>query len=436
MRVLIVSYCFPPFDTIGGVRIGKTAKYLYHLGNDIRVVSAKDQTLGASLNLEIPREKVIYTRRRIITTTVRRPRSKGNKSDASQSSSASSRKNASKRFVSLLKPFVQFRGAQIEWFPFAYWSSCNLIKRWKPDLLFASAMPFTSLVIGYALSRRFRIPWVAELRDLWVDNHYYNYNPWRKRCMSYIERLVLTSASALITVSEPLAQTLRKKYHRPTFVILNAFDANDYRIGGAQMERKTLNICYTGRIWEGKRDPSPLFSAIRDLGNIGKRVRVLFFGDYLESIHSLASEYGVEKQVEVRGRVPYRDSLMAQKASDILLLLLWTDSREKGVYTGKLFEYIGSHRPILAIGCNDNVASDLIVKRKAGFVSNEPRKIRDQLLQWLELKQRSGKIPDLPVETSAGLDRQFQTEQLERIFQRIVNHGPLSSSASTLRHGS
>lgn len=48
---------------------------------------------------------------------------------------------------------------------------------WKPDVILASAMPYTSLLVAAKLSRKYDIPFVAELRDLWVDNHYIKHNP-------------------------------------------------------------------------------------------------------------------------------------------------------------------------------------------------------------------------------------------------------------------
>src|SRR3954470_13508009 len=62
MRILIVSYAFPPFNSIGGVRVGKTAKYLVHAGHDVRVIAAQDQPFAPTLPLEIPEQNVRYTR--------------------------------------------------------------------------------------------------------------------------------------------------------------------------------------------------------------------------------------------------------------------------------------------------------------------------------------------------------------------------------------
>ena len=61
MRILILSYYFPPYNGIGPVRVGKTAKYLSKFGHDVRIITAKDQPYQANLRLEVEQDKVIYT---------------------------------------------------------------------------------------------------------------------------------------------------------------------------------------------------------------------------------------------------------------------------------------------------------------------------------------------------------------------------------------
>ena len=73
----------------------------------------------------------------------------------------------------------------------------EIIKKWRPDVIYASAWPITSLIIAKALSEKFKIPWVAELRDFWVDNHYNYYPIWRKFYDKRLEKKVLSSADIL-----------------------------------------------------------------------------------------------------------------------------------------------------------------------------------------------------------------------------------------------
>src|SRR6267154_748658 len=65
MHVLILSYYFPPYNTIGAIRVGKFARYLTEMGHTVDIVAADDPALeqnDASLPVEIPAEHVKYTR--------------------------------------------------------------------------------------------------------------------------------------------------------------------------------------------------------------------------------------------------------------------------------------------------------------------------------------------------------------------------------------
>src|SRR5215469_18863345 len=60
MRVLIVSFSFPPTNVVGAIRVGKLARYLHREGHDLRVLTT-DIGPDRSLPLEIPKERVVYT---------------------------------------------------------------------------------------------------------------------------------------------------------------------------------------------------------------------------------------------------------------------------------------------------------------------------------------------------------------------------------------
>ena len=106
-------------------------------------------------------------------------------------------------------------------------------------------MPFTSLWIGSKRSKRSDIPWVGELRDLWVTSPYYDYPLWRKKIERVFERRVLTNVDGLVTVSEPLAKILRTENDAPgqkTRILIGAITVS--RGGDVRTRGKVLgNRC-------------------------------------------------------------------------------------------------------------------------------------------------------------------------------------------------
>jgi len=213
---------------------------------------------------------------------------------------------------------------------------------------------------------------------------------------------------------------LERRFSQPVGVVTNGFDPEDYPANPLQSHDNVVRIVYTGMIYEGRRDPSPLFAAIRRLNQNACRVKVDFFGRYLQGLPALAQKYGVQDNVAVHPPVSHADALRIQSEGDVLLLLLWNDPREKGSFTGKVFEYFGARRPILVIGPQDNVAARLIQERNAGVVATAPEEIAGALRTWIQLKEKQGTIPPIPKEATAGFSRREQAEVLAAFLERCM----------------
>jgi hypothetical protein len=203
---------------------------------------------------------------------------------------------------------------------------------------------------------------------------------------------------------------------------MNGFDPSDYPApdGRASPAGNPVRILYTGVVYEGRQDPSPLFAALKELGAEMKMVEVAFYGSFLQKVRELIAVHGVEAVVQVNDPVPYRQSLQMQTEADVLLLLLWNDPEHKGVYTGKLFEYIGARRPILAVGNPGDVAAELIEGRGLGIVSNDVNQILGRLRSWIKQKQETGRIPFSVSQEVAEFSREEQTRVLEQYLSRLI----------------
>ncbi len=411
---------------MGAVRTGKTVKYLTEFGHDVRVISADDQNLPKDLALEINKEKVLYTKWFDINFL---PTALLGKQKVVTRGFDISNQSALGYLGNLYREIFNFPDGKAGWYPFALRTGRKIIKEWKPDIIFASAMPYTGLLVASKLSKETGIPWIAELRDLWTDNHYASHYKIRSIIEKRVEAKTLKTAAGLVTVSQPLANILNEKYRKkPVKVVLNGFDDSDYRFTSEEIEEAkkrlgvdTFNICYTGMIYQGRQDPSQLFKALETI-NSNVPIRVHFWGRYLGIVNHLSSIYGKEKQVFVHEPISYRQSLCVQSQADLLLLLLWNDPREKGVYTGKLFEYIGAGKKILAIGPKDNVAAQLIKERNLGIVTNEIDEIREFILETYNQKDNS-----INGAFNLDLTRRAQTVELEKLFIEILSHHNLTS---------
>jgi glycosyltransferase involved in cell wall biosynthesis len=429
MKVLIVSFWFPPSNLVGAIRVGKLARYLDRRGHDLRVLTT-DIGEDRSLPLEIPKEQVIctdYCQRAdwlplLVRCFRRRPPAT---SDADGEASQARGRGSSKSLWDALRRHYQglmhIPDLRRDWIKTAIPAGRRLIEKWKPDIIFASAPPFTGLIIASRLSRAFDIPWIADFRDLWVDNPYYSEPGWRRRIDAVLERATVRGAAALVTVSPVWAEQLRRRHGKAAEVVFNGYAEEDFPEPALQADQgEVLTIRYTGSIYRGFRDPSAVFAAIGLLhDSLRNRVMVEFFGDASDEVLTSATKHRIRDRVAVRPPVPYRRALELQMTADILLLLQWGDRRDEGNLPGKIFEYLYARRPILFIGYEHGVAARLIRERGAGLVSNTPELIRDQLQAWIEDKL-AGRLCRLDPSVSRGLSRDDQFRKLEHILTKIL----------------
>ncbi len=425
MKLLLVTWYFPPSRTIAAVRLGKLARYLLAKGHDIRVLTPQDPPLPQDLAVDFPAE-------RVVRTAWEAAAGRGPAKPCPPIAAVGTIPNASPR-PSWLKrkswrlraSFSSFPDARVPWLPFALQAGGELLGDWRPDLLYASGPPFTTLLIGQELSKGFDLPLVVEFRDRWSEDPYSPPLFWRRWHNRRAEKALIGQATALVTVSEPWAANYRARYEKPTAVIYNGYDAEfcaDGPFDGA-VGSPGLEIVYTGGVYSGYRDPSPLFAAMKRLDDLGLSCRMVFHGTRPPAVAPLAAAQGVSHLVEVSEVLSHEAALRRQRQSDILVLLQWNDPKEQGNVPGKLFEYLGARRPILVLGLRDGVPASIVRERGAGFSSNEPGEIAEQLVRWLEIKQDKGLLPPVAESARAGFSRDEQYARLEPVLESLIGGG-------------
>jgi glycosyltransferase involved in cell wall biosynthesis len=417
MKILIVSFLFPPANNIGALRVGKTAKHLHEMGHDLRVLTAVNTLYANGLSVEIPSNKVICTKWFDVNKFFYFI-----KNEKINSGLTVSNKNIYKGIRAHIygflrgsyKYFLHRPDSVIGWLPYALYAGDKLFKDWTPDIIYASGAPYTSLLVAGILSTRYHIPWIAELRDLWSDNSY-------KRS-DYIERLiekkVLSCASVLVTVSDALCNTLLNMYKQPCYVVKNAFDPEDMSdLPSPHFPKEKINITYTGLVYKGRQDPSILFHAISRSDILRNKLLVRFYGDSNEWVKDMADSYGIGENVLVFPSVSWVDSLIFQKASDILLFLTWNHPLEKGILSGKIFEYIGIGRPVITVGDYDDEATKIISDNLFGFSFHDPDSLSEFLVDFIK---KPYQLPTVAVVNREKYSRLHQVQKLFSIFEFVV----------------
>jgi len=246
------------------------------------------------------------------------------------------------------------------------------------------------------IQHHLEIPWVADYRDLWSRSHARKRTRLTERIESRLERRTLARCTALTTVSEPLAEMMRQLVDIPIHVVTNGFDPDDFNvIGGNPPENwgtNRTNMVYTGMIYPGRRDPRVLFQAIQSLVRTGALrqgdLKLWFYGPNVEAI------------------------------KDMISLLEWTDSAADGVFTGKLFEYLGAGKPILAIGPPDGVIDQTLKETGMGVLENDPKKLATIMRNFMHKKsmKEDGTAHTIDPERLKKFTREYQAGRLAHVL--------------------
>jgi len=268
--------------------------------------------------------------------------------------------------------FVNYPDSEKGWKPHAIRTGAEVIKEEGINAIISSSAPVITHIIARQLKNRYKIPWIADLRDLWTQNHNYSYSTLRKKIDRKLELRTFSNVDALTTVSQPWADKLSCLHNdKVTYFITNGFDPETENIPPVKLTDK-FTLTYTGTIYPKNQDPLKPLTALQDLITNGKinpeDVEVRFYGHMQKWLEKEITQYGLSNCVKQYGFVPQHIANKKQRESQLLLLLDWDDPQEKGTYTGKIYEYFGARRPILATGgTDDNVVAELLNLTKAGI---------------------------------------------------------------------
>jgi hypothetical protein len=272
------------------------------------------------------------------------------------------------------REIVHYPDAEKGWRPFAVKAGDELLQNEDIDAIISCSSPVTCHIIAKELKKKHNIPWVADFRDLWTQNHNYTYSPLRKLFEKRLELKTLATADALVTVSQPWTEKLKEMHNvKKVYTITNGFDPDKMSKGKGKVNLTSkFTITYTGQIYRGKQDPSKLLIALKDLISKGTMdpndVEVRFYGPEDKLLSKNIGEYELSDVVKQYGIVSREMSFERQRDSQILLLFNWEDPVEKGVIPGKIFEYFASQRPVLATGgFGDDVVKMLLNETNSGI---------------------------------------------------------------------
>ena len=272
----------------------------------------------------------------------------------------------------------------------------EIIENEKIDAII-SIWPQTSHLVAKELKEKYAITWIADFPDLWSENCDYSYSFLRKLMDRRLEKNTLKKADALVVLSKYDKETQQLIHkNKPIYIISHSFALEEVNEPPSETTRK-FTITYPGVFYAGKRDPSKILIALKDLINEKfinpEDIEIRFYGSREKWVSEIIKKYNLSEIVKQYGQIPRDEAVKKERESQILLLLKWEDPRQKGVYSGKkTFEYLAARRPILATGGSKDVISELLEETKAGTDASTIKEIKEALKSLYFEYKKNGKV--------------------------------------------
>ena len=363
-NILVISYYWPPSGGPGVQRVLKFSKYLKKLGWEPIVLTAKDGDFPVkdhSLNDDAKTTQAYFVKsislHKLYSWIV------GKKTSPTYQLSSSSEDSIIVKFIRWIRNNLIVPDGRIGWYPNAVKKGSDIIKQNNIRVIFSSAPPYTVHLIARTLSKKHELPWVADFRDPWTDR-FYNYENKRlwltKLIDSYLERKVINDATALTTVSKTISEYYKKTF----YVIHNGYDEEDFSLVN-KTENNNVVISYIGTMTKSQ-NPLMFFESIYELNLKEKKYQIDLIGNIHPDIKYYIEAKKYDNFIKIKPYIPHKDAIKKMCESDFLLLVIPNTEKNKGIVTGKLFEYIRSMRKIIMIGPPKSDAAKIIAQTNSG----------------------------------------------------------------------
>lgn len=428
LNILIVTYDWPPRNSIAVHRPYAWAKYWSRSGCNVTVLTSEKCVYDEPLDLEMP----LLDGVRVIEVPYRASLSGG------EGIKKTSLKRKALEFVKRHSGFARkLLGLSLDirdaWAKKAIPVAISLNESENFDVVVSTYGPRASHFIGSAIKANDpSVFWVADYRDMWSIRHDSSLDGRRKCKEQRLEVTTVKSADLITTVSEPLAVELSGFLERDVRLVFNGYDVDLEvvkksigAINAPRDHRNNLKIVYTGMIYPGWRDPSPLFEAINEMSCEGlvspAEINIDFFGKRQPGLQDIVSCLNVEDYVKIHGHVTRQRALEEQVDADLLLLMESGHESAKGVLTGKVFEYMVSGKPVISIGSRrDSAIGKLINQTGIGVVCEQDvQAIKKFLLDLMAGNREDHFSPNL--EEIKAYNRGVQSEELLLTIQRLIS---------------
>jgi len=319
----------------------------------------------------------------------------------------------------------------IGWLPWGLRATIKAIGRHNCAAIYSSAPCWTTHLIALLAKRLTGLPWVADFRDPWRGTPMRRDIPYASidRVDAWLESQVVRGADYVICNTEPARRDFMSRFpqRKGRFVTVpNGFDPEDFidLMPRRTVDEKSFVLTHAGNFYATRR-PEPLFKAVRmlqDRGELGRPICLQLLGqrDFEgEPLDQLAGQYGIGSSVRLLGQVAHRKALEYMLGSDVLLAVGLCGGIVEPQVPGKLYEYFGVGKPVVAIAARDGAIADIMTR--AGLADqvgdpDHPETIADILFRIASDRREDSLVPADPAGTLRQFHRRYQVGRIAALL--------------------
>ena len=424
MKVLIITYYWPPSGGSGVQRWLKFVKYLRSFNVEpvvYTVDNPKYAILDETLHSEIP------TTVEVLKQPIKEPNTIfsffGNKSKKTSAGFLDANPSLFGKMLQYIRANYFIPDARRFWIKPSVQFLTEYLSNNKIDVIITTGPPHSLHLIGLQLKKKLAIKWIADFRDPWTDIDYFHQLPLTKKTIRkhyQLEEEVVSTTDCVLVVGKTMKEKYLK-FNQNIEVITNGFDDVEDE-SKVELDIK-FSIVHIGML-NADRNPRILWKVLSDLikenQDFAEDLQLKFVGKLAHEVFESIKNNKLTSVIEYITYLPHKEVVIFQQSAQILLLAVNKVPSAGGIITGKLFEYLQTNRPILAIAPPEGDLAEIINTTKAGRVVDfdDEEKLKKDILEMYKAYKKHKLVVN-----SKGIEhyhRKNLTGQLADVIKKIV----------------
>ncbi len=329
-----------------------------------------------------------------------------------------------RRFARWIRANLFLPDARVGWVPFAAARARRLMRQ-KYDAVLTTGPPHSTHFAGLALQRTHGMPWLTDFRDPWTGIYFHSDLPMTapaRALDAFLERWVLRNTDGFV-VENVSAQRRFAQRGYASEVIENGFDPADFEESASSrtVSGDAFVVAHVGNM-NRIQNPAALWKALSDPATASEcpDLQCRFTGNVDASVLASASATCPGVRLDTLPYVPHRTAIDRIREAALLLLCI---NRAEGAENVpcKLYEYLASGRPVLALGPVDGDAARILQETGGGrmFDFDDVDGVRAFLHAHYEAWRAGSPMQGAPPDRIARYSRREQARRLAALLSGL-----------------